>query len=103
MGLGVRYSGRLEYRSVDSAVNPYLSFAAMIKAMEDGIRRNLDPGPPEDRNIYDAIAGGKNVKRVPMTLGAAIEALEADPVIRAALPGEKYKVFHHYKTHERQR
>lgn len=33
--------------------------------MEDGIRRNLDPGPPEERNIYDAIAGGKQVERGP--------------------------------------
>ena len=64
--LRVSAPGRFEYRSVDSSVNPYLSFAAIIKAMEDGITRNLDPGPPEERNIYDAIAGGKNVKRVPM-------------------------------------
>jgi glutamine synthetase len=101
--LRVSAPGRFEYRSVDSAVNPYLSFAAIIKAMEDGIRRNLDPGPPEDRNIYDAIAGGKNVKRVPMNLGAALEALEADQVIKEALPGEMYKVFHHYKTDEWER
>ncbi len=101
--LRVSAPGRFEYRSVDSAVNPYLSFAAIIKAMADGISRNLDPGPPEDRNIYDAIAGGKNVKRVPMNLGAALEALEADQVIREALPGEMYRVFHHYKTDEWER
>ncbi len=71
--------------------------------MEDGITRNLDPGPPEDRNIYDAIAGGKNVKRVPMNLGAALEALENDPVIKEAMPGDMYKVFRHYKTDEWER
>jgi glutamine synthetase len=88
---------------VDSAVNPYLSFAAVIKAMGDGIQRGLDPGPPEDRNIYDAIAGGKDVKKVPMTLGAALEALAGDELIKEALPGEMYKVFHHYKTDEWER
>jgi glutamine synthetase len=40
---------------------------------------------------------------VPMNLGAALEALEADQVIREALPGEMYKVFHHYKTDEWER
>jgi glutamine synthetase len=101
--LRVSSPDRLEYRAVDSSVNPYLSFAAIIKAMQDGIQRNLDPGPPENRNIYDAIAGGKNVKRVPMTLGAALAALEKDTVIRDALPGEMYTVFHHYKTDEWER
>jgi glutamine synthetase len=88
---------------VDSAVNPYLSFAAVIKAMADGIQRGLDPGPPEDRNIYEAIAGGKDVKKVPMTLGDALQALAGDEVIKEALPDEMYKVFHHYKTDEWER
>jgi len=101
--LRVSSPDRLEYRAVDSAVNPYLSFAAIIKAMQDGIQRNLDPGPPENRNIYEAIAGGKNVKRVPMTLGDALAELEKDAVIRDALPGDMYTVFHHYKTDEWER
>ena len=90
--LRISAPGRFEYRSVDSAVNPYLSFAALIKAMEDGIERKLDPGPPEERNIYDAIAGGKKVKRIPETLGDALEALETDDVVRSALPGDMYRV-----------
>src|SRR5260370_493583 len=80
--LRVSAPGRFEYRSVDSAVNPSLSFAAVIKAMADGIQRGLDPGPPEDRNIYEAIAGGKDVKKVPMTLGQALTALAKGQVIK---------------------
>ena len=98
--LRISAPGRFEYRSVDSAVNPYLSFAALIKAMEDGIKRKLDPGPPEERNIYDAIAGGKKVGRIPEHFGAALEALEKDDVVRSALPGEMWNVFWHYKTDE---
>jgi glutamine synthetase len=101
--LRVSAPGRFEYRSVDSAVNPYLSFAALIKAMADGIRRNLDPGPPEDRNIYEAIAGGQQVRRIPMNLGAALEALDRDQVIKEALPGDMLRVFWHYKTDEWER
>jgi glutamine synthetase len=101
--LRVSAPGRFEYRSVDSAVNPYLSMAALIKAMEDGINRKLDPGQPEERNIYEAIAGGKDVKRIPMTFGDALDALDADEVIKSALPGDMYRVFTHYKRDEWER
>ncbi|MEC9424168.1 MAG: glutamine synthetase, partial [Actinomycetota bacterium] len=76
--LRISAPGRFEYRSVDSAVNPYLSFAALIKAMDDGMDRNLDPGPPEERNIYEAMEEGKEVKKIPMNLGEALDALRAD-------------------------
>jgi glutamine synthetase len=98
--LRISAPGRFEYRSVDSAVNPYLSFAALLAAMKDGLDRSLDPGEPEERNIYDAIAGGKEVKRIPESLGKAIEALDADDVVKSALPGEMLDVFMHYKKDE---
>jgi glutamine synthetase len=101
--LRVSSPDRFEYRSVDSSVNPYLSFAGLIKAMQDGIARNLDPGPPEERNIYQAMAEGKQVKKVPMTLGDALKELAADPVIREALPGDSYTVYTHYKRDEWER
>ncbi|HJP24578.1 MAG: glutamine synthetase family protein [Acidimicrobiales bacterium] len=101
--LRISAPGRFEYRSVDSAVNPYLSFAALIKAMDDGLDRNLDPGPPEERNIYEAMEEGKEVKKIPMNLGEALDALRADEVVKSALPGEMFKVFEHYKRDEWER
>jgi glutamine synthetase len=101
--LRVSAPGRFEYRSVDSAVNPYLSMAALIKAMEDGIERQLDPGEPEERNIYEAITAGKQVKKIPMTFGDALDALDADEVIKSALPGDMFRVFSHYKRDEWER
>jgi glutamine synthetase len=101
--LRVSSPDRFEYSSVDSAVNPYLSFGALIKAMSDGMQRNLDPGPPEDRNIYNAMAEGKEVRKIPMNLGDALRALEADEVVRSALPGDMYRVFEHYKRDEWER
>jgi glutamine synthetase len=101
--LRVSAPGRFEYRSVDSAVNPYLSMAALIKAMEDGIERQLDPGEPEERNIYEAINAGKEVKKIPMTFGDALDALDADEVIKSALPGDMFRVFSHYKRDEWER
>ena len=101
--LRISAPGRFEYRSVDSAVNPYLSFAGLIKAMDDGLDRNLDPGPPEERNIYEAMDQGKDVRKIPLSLGEALEALDQDEVVKAALPNEMYKVFEHYKRDEWER
>ena len=98
--LRISAPGRFEYRAVDSAVNPYLLCAGLLKSFDDGISNKLDPGKPENRNIYDAMEAGKNVTKLPMSLGDSIEALRNDDVVRAGLPGEMAKVFFHYKDDE---
>jgi glutamine synthetase len=99
-GLRVSAPGRFEYRAVDSMVNPYLLAAGLLMAFDDGLERKLDPGEPESRNIYVALAAGKEVDKLPLTLGEALHRLEHDAVIRQALPDEMYRVFMHYKGDE---
>ena len=70
-GLRVSAPGRFEYRSVDSMVNPLSHGRARSS---DGVRRwhpkkQLDPGEPEERNIYQAMEAGKQVKKLPMISG----------------------------------
>ena len=91
---------RFEYRPPDSMVNPYLMMAALLAAMDDGLRRKLDPGEPEERNLVEVMRAGEKVRRIPMNLDAALNALEADPVIRAALPGRMHEVYQWYKRDE---
>ncbi len=98
--LRISAPGRFEYRSVDSTVNPYLMAGAILKAFDDGINHKLDPGEPEERNIYVAMAAGKKVKKLPMSLGEALAELEKDETIKSAMPGEMYRVFTHYKSDE---
>lgn len=98
--LRISAPGRFEYRSVDSMVNPYLMAGALLKAFDDGIRNDYDPGEPEERNIYQAMEAGKQVKKLPMSLGDALTALENDDVIKQAMPGDMYRVFMHYKRDE---
>ena len=43
---------------------------------------------------------GKLVKKLPMSLGDALDRLRDDEVIRSSMPGDMYKVFMHYKTNE---
>ena len=49
---------------------------AILKAADDGLTNKIDPGKPEERNIYAAMEAGKQVKKLPMTLGDSLEALE---------------------------
>ena len=98
--LRISAPGRFEYRSVDSTVNPYLMAGAILKAFDDGINHKLDPGEPEERNIYVAMAAGKKVKKLPMSLGEALTELDKDETIKSAMPNEMYRVFTHYKRDE---
>ncbi len=100
---GVRNSapGRYEYKAVDSAHNPYLLSAGLLRAMDDGIKRKLDPGPAEQRNIYDHMDEVKGtVQKLPMSLGEGLEKFEQDEIVKSALPGELHRVFMHYKNDE---
>lgn len=99
-GLRVSAPGRFEYRAVDSMVNPYLMAAALLKAFDDGIKRNLDPGEPETRNLYEAMEDGKQVKKLPMSLGEALERLDQDDVIKSAMPDDMYRIYSWYKRDE---
>ena len=102
-GLRISAPGRFEFRSVDSMVNPYLMASAILTACDDGLTNKIPCGKPEERNIYTAIEDGKVVQKLPMSLGAALEALAADEVIQAAMPGEMYRLFNEYKTDEWER
>jgi glutamine synthetase len=93
--------GRLEYKTVDAAHNPYLLAGGLLKAMDDGIVRKLDPGAAEQRNIYEVMNEIKTTyTKLPVSLGEALEAFDQDDVVTSALPDEMYKVFMHYKGDE---
>ena len=84
-------------------VNPYLMAAALLKAFDAGIKGNLDPGEPEQRNLYKAMEAGKQVKKLPMSLGEALDCLAADDVIQSALSGDMYMLYTAYKRDEWER
>src|SRR5919106_1399521 len=99
----VASGGGFEDPAVDSSCNPHLTPGALLRAGLDGVKRKLDPGEPQQRNVYDVLAEGKEIPRVPGHLGEALEALEQDDVVRSALPGRLYDVFMHYKRDEWER
>ncbi len=70
---------RLEFRCPDSSCNPYLAFSAITMAAIDGIRNEIDPGEPIDKDIYHLTADEyAKIASAPVDLNAALKALEAD-------------------------
>ncbi len=70
---------RVEVRFPDPSCNGYLAFAALFMAGYDGIKRQLDPGAPLDKDIYglspEELA---HVPSTPATLDASLAALRKD-------------------------
>lgn len=75
---------RIELRSPDPSSNPYLLFSAVMVAGLDGIRRNLEPPEPIEKDIYEH-GIYKELPTLPLTLEKAIDALEGDKLLRKAL------------------
>ena len=72
-------SKRVEFRAPDASSNPYLCFSAILMAGLDGILNRIDPGDPADKDLYELPAEeAKLIKQVPDSLGAVLDALEAD-------------------------
>jgi glutamine synthetase len=70
---------RVEFRAPDASSNPYLCFSAVLMAGLDGILNCIDPGEPVDKDLYELPAEeAKLIKQVPGSLGAVLDALEAD-------------------------
>ncbi|HZU75750.1 MAG TPA: glutamine synthetase family protein [Dehalococcoidia bacterium] len=81
-------STNLEIKAVDGSANPYLALGGILAAGLDGIARRLDPGEPVNMNpavLSEDERRRRGVLRYPTSLGEAIAALEADPVLIEAL------------------
>jgi glutamine synthetase len=90
---------RLEIRVGDGAANPYLGIAALLAAGHDGIRRGLELPAPVVGDAYRDETGGE----LPASLEAALDALEADAVLRDALGPEIVETFLAVKRFEIER
>ena len=72
-------SKRIEFRTPDSTCNGYLAFAAIVMAGLDGIERQLDPGAPMDKDIYNLPPEELDqIPSAPASLDEALASLEED-------------------------
>jgi glutamine synthetase len=81
-------STNLELKPSDATGNPYLALGAYIHAGLDGLRNKLDPGRPVDTDpaaLSRRTRSRRGIERLPESLGAALDALEADELLMEAL------------------
>ena len=70
---------RIEMRFPDPMQSGYLTFTALMMAGLDGIKNQIDPGAPSDKDLYDLPPEEeKNIPQVCSSLDQALEALDKD-------------------------
>lgn len=79
---------RFEWRLPDATANPYLVTAALIAAGLDGIERQLEPPSACSNDLFELSLSelrARGIACLPQSLEQALDALQADAVICAAL------------------
>ena len=78
----------VELRCTDHSGNPYLAIAGLLAAGLDGIERQLDPGAPlgcDPATLSEDARTQASIRRLPQSLGEALDALEADSYLIKAM------------------
>ena len=95
--------GRCESRNADSSCNPYLAATLALAAGLEGIREKLDPGHPQEDNLYELSEpelAKRGISYLPRNLEEAVEAFAADPFIEKTLGQGLRDEFITYKSEE---
>ncbi len=91
-GLGTR----LEVRSVDPSANPYLALAAILASGLDGVKNKLTPPASVEENIFEMNQeelDAHHITSLPGSLSEALQLLEDDEVVKAALGHHIFEKF----------
>jgi glutamine synthetase len=81
-------TANLELKAADTTANPYLALGGLIAAGLDGLERALEPPAPvevDPSTLGDDERRALGIERLPQSQAEALDALERDPVLRAAL------------------
>jgi len=95
-------SARLEIRVGDGTANPYLVSAAVMFAGIDGLKREAKPPELLEGDTY-TLPEDQQGMDLPMSLAEALDALEADEVLREAMGAEIVDTFTTMKRFEVER
>ncbi len=94
---------RCELRMPDPSADPYLSLTVQIAAGLDGLEQRYTPPDPVNKNIFEMSYRERRHYRIddlPRDLHEALEYLEKDDVVRAALGEHIYARFIEAKQRE---
>ena len=89
-------STRIEFRSIDSACNPYLAFSVLLAAGLKGIEQGYElPAEAEDNvwSLTDAERKAMGINPLPRSLGEAITAMERSELVAETLGEHVFDFF----------
>jgi len=89
-------STRVEFRSLDSACNPYLALAVLLAAGLKGIEEGYDLPPGAEDDVWALTESERRalgVKRLPESLAQAIEVMESSELIAETLGEHVFDFF----------
>ncbi len=75
---------RVEMRNPDSACNPYLTIAVMLKAGLEGVKNRILPPPPVTDNLFCLTSEERQARgifRLPRSLEEAVQLLKQDKLV----------------------
>jgi len=96
-------SARIELRCPDPTCNPYLAFAAMLKAGLDGIKNKLTAPEPVEENVYEFDSeklNNKNIDLLPTSLLEALDEFKKSALFKEALGEHLFEKYIAIKTQE---
>lgn len=94
---------RAELRSPDPACNIYLTFAVMLKAGIEGIKKTMTPPAPVEEDLYhfdDSKLAERSIETLPGSLWQAMEEFKSDPLMAEVLGEHTYKRYIEAKAAE---
>lgn len=94
---------RLELRMPDPSANPYLALAVQLAAGLDGIKNEMDPPDPVDKNIFELTVRERRrhkIKELPRDLGEAVEQFKKSDLMKETLGEHVFEHFVAAKEHE---
>ena len=89
-------SRRIEVRTVDSAANPYLAFAAVFAAGLDGIDKEMELGEPAVDDVFSLTRRERRAmgyKDLPGSLDEALRELEKSEFMAEVLGEQVFEFF----------
>ncbi|HEU4946606.1 MAG TPA: type I glutamate--ammonia ligase [Kribbella sp.] len=89
-------SSRVEFRSLDSAANPYLAFALLLAAGLKGIEEGYELPPEAEDNVWsltDRERRALGIKPLPSSLAEAINAMEDSELVAETLGEHVFDFF----------
>lgn len=96
-------SVRVEYRSPDSATNPYLAMAVLLAAGLEGIERGYELPREAPGNVFELTSKDRaelGIDRLPETLSQALDVMEGSELVRKALGNHVFDWFLRNKRKE---